>query len=167
MSVDRFDTRRLAGLRPGPELMALLRKIFQDPTASATLGGMRNDEELLATRERFEEHWRVNGFGAWLLCRRDTGEAIGYCGLQNTGVGGTPSVELLYALIPSAWGKGYATEAAQAVVALAGERLGLTTVTSCTLTTNTSSQRVLAKAGFVYERDVMHSELEHRFYRRG
>jgi RimJ/RimL family protein N-acetyltransferase len=34
-----------------------------------------------------------------------------------------------------------------------------------TLTTNRASQRVMEKAGFEYERDIVHAGLPHVFYR--
>ncbi len=41
----------------------------------------------------------------------------------------------------------------------------MTEVVCFTLTTNRASQRVMEKAGFEYERDIVHAGLPHVFYR--
>ena len=67
------------------------------------------------------------------------------------GVGIHPSGEeheIDYWLTPSAWGRGYATEAARAVVAIARHALGLKRLVSGYHVDNPASGRVLAKLGF-------------------
>ena len=61
------------------------------------------------------------------------------------------SVSLGYCFEPSAWGRGYATEAARALLAWAFETLDLNRVQAETDTRNTASARVLEKLGFVRE----------------
>ena len=56
--------------------------------------------------------------------------------------------ELGYWLTPNAWGKGYATEAARAVVGMARYALGLQRLTSGYFVDNPASGRVLTKLGF-------------------
>jgi RimJ/RimL family protein N-acetyltransferase len=56
--------------------------------------------------------------------------------------------ELGYWLTPDAWGRGYATEAGRAVVAMARHGLGLKRLVSCHFIDNPASGRVLAKLGF-------------------
>ncbi len=82
-----------------------------------------------------------------------------------THVGGNDEVELAYALMAEYWGRGLATEMAQEIVAVAFERLHLTEVVCFTLTTNRASQRVMEKAGFEYERGVVHAGSPHVLYR--
>jgi RimJ/RimL family protein N-acetyltransferase len=63
------------------------------------------------------------------------------------------------------WGLGLATEIAQASLKIGFERLNLSTIVCFTLPTNRASQRVMAKAGFQYERNISHANLPHVFYR--
>ncbi|HXH14674.1 MAG TPA: GNAT family N-acetyltransferase [Sphingomonas sp.] len=56
--------------------------------------------------------------------------------------------EIGYWLTPEAWGRGYATEAGQAVVAMARHALGLRRLTAAHFVDNPASGRVLAKLGF-------------------
>jgi RimJ/RimL family protein N-acetyltransferase len=84
-------------------------------------------------------------FGHYVVCRAADGQAIGGIGFKGQPDDGT--VEIGYGLAPSARGKGYAAEAAQALVTLARER-GLSRIVANTDTDNTASQRTLEHAGF-------------------
>ncbi len=53
-------------------------------------------------------------------------------------------------LRPQVWGRGYATEAATAVLDWARERPDVRTIISITLTDNVRSRRVMEKLGLTY-----------------
>ncbi len=53
-----------------------------------------------------------------------------------------------YWLTPEAWGRGYATEAGEAVIAMARHALGLRKLSAAHFVDNPASGRVLAKLGF-------------------
>jgi ribosomal-protein-alanine N-acetyltransferase len=80
-------------------------------------------------------------------------------------VGGNDEVELAYALMTEYWGQGLATEMVEAILAVVFEKLDITNLVCFALTTNRASQRVMEKAGFEYERDVVHAGLPHVLYR--
>jgi len=61
------------------------------------------------------------------------------------------SLELGYSLAEDAWGRGYMTEAAKAVIDFAFGELGIVVMGICTGPDNARSQRVIEKCGFVYE----------------
>lgn len=56
--------------------------------------------------------------------------------------------EFGYWLTPDAWGRGYATEAGRAVLAIARDALGVRHVHACHYVDNPASGRVLRKLGF-------------------
>jgi ribosomal-protein-alanine N-acetyltransferase len=131
----------------------------------ATLGGIRSDEETGLLLARNLEHWERHGFGLWVLRDENDGRFAGRAGLRHVRVGGADEVELAYALMPEFWGRGLATEIVGAILSLAFGRLGLPEVVCFTLPTNAASRRVMEKAGFTFERDVIHADLPHVLYR--
>ena len=74
-------------------------------------------------------------------------------------------VEVAYALRVESWGNGLATEMARAAVQVAFANLGLPDLVAFTLPTNVASRRVMEKAGFAFERDVVHADMPHVLYR--
>ena len=70
-------------------------------------------------------------------------------------------MELPYALVAEYWDRGLATEMFRAILKLTFERLGLADVVCFTLPTNRTSQRLMKKAGFGCERDVVYAGLPH------
>ena len=123
------------------------------------------EEETRRSLRRHLDHWDRHGYGLWIFRDRADGRFVGYCGLKHTEAGGKDEVELAYAVMADDWGRGLATEMAEAVLRVGFEHLGLAEVVCFTLTTNRASRRVMEKAGFRYERDIVHVGLPHVFYR--
>jgi RimJ/RimL family protein N-acetyltransferase len=87
------------------------------------------------------------GWGLWAV--EADGAFIGFVGLNEPNF--RPGVEIGWRLARAAWGHGYATEAAQAVLAFAKDQLGLDEVISFTSTTNLRSQRVMERIGMTHD----------------
>jgi RimJ/RimL family protein N-acetyltransferase len=85
------------------------------------------------------------GYGLWATVLRETGEAIGICGLVKRD--GLEDADVGYAFLESAWGKGYAREAAAATLRHAREVIGLPRVVAITKPTNKGSIAVLERIG--------------------
>jgi RimJ/RimL family protein N-acetyltransferase len=103
-------------------------------------------EEATARLARFRDLTVELGIGALAICRRAEGDVIGYCGLV-IGRCSLDEPEIAYELLRRFHGRGYATEAARALVAAAaatGRRRLWSTVGAW----NTPSLRVLEKIGF-------------------
>jgi RimJ/RimL family protein N-acetyltransferase len=79
--------------------------------------------------------------------RKVDGDVIGYCGLVDSGRGTAGEPELAFELLRSSWGRGYATEAAEAVISWARSS-GHQRLWATVWDWNTASRRVLAKLGF-------------------
>ena len=133
-------------------------------------------------------HRRYPGFGYWAAELRTNGEFVGWFGLQPVtpadqamvhwlDAGGVPEVaELGYRLRRSAWGHGYATEGARAVVRHAFTQLAVREIVATTMAVNSGSRRVMEKAGLTFGRTVHldwpdplngieHGEVEYRLLR--
>lgn len=163
-AADAVTTASLRGERPVAAHASGYAELFGEPAVAATLwpdelGGPRTPEQAREILAEDIAHWERAGFGPWAWFERASGRFAGRGGLEETPVGGG-GVEVLYALVPACWGRGYATEVAVAAVARARE-VGLGEVMGFTLTTNLSSQRVLQKAGMRYERVIEHAGRPH------
>ncbi len=90
------------------------------------------------------ENFRRHSYGLWLVFERGSGQFVGFAGLLRSD-DATPS--LLYAIRPDFWGRGYATEAAGAVLRYAFEGLGVACVKADVDEPNAASVRVLEKLG--------------------
>ena len=168
-TIERVETDRMVlerlRLEHAPEQLALLR----DPRVSATLwvaSEPLGEAEVIEGLKAKVEHWERHGFGIWLLRDRETGDMVGRGGLQYTYTAGLHDVEAGWAFVPERWGQGLATELAHACVEVAFEQLDLLEIIAFTLPDNVASRRVMEKAGFEYERDIVHAGLPHVLYRR-
>ena len=82
----------------------------------------------------------------YCLVHKASGLAIGACGYKGP-PGNDGAVEIAYGIVPEHQGKGYATEAAQALVASARDA-NVRTIRAHTLPETNASTRVLIKCGF-------------------
>lgn len=86
---------------------------------------------------------------------KDTHDLIGNCGVRLTdtslGGGDTREAEIGYEFAPDFWGKGYATEATQAMAAFAFDTLKIHRLSAHCIAENTASARVLEKLGMKRE----------------
>ena len=92
------------------------------------------------------------GFGLYLVELKESGTAIGTCGLIKREV--LEHVDIGYAYLPEFWGKGYAFEAAAAVMEFGKSAYGLERIVAVVSSDNYGSIRVLEKLGLRYERMV-------------
>jgi len=101
----------------------------------------------------------------WSMRDPESHRFIGRGGLRNLQVDGVTEVEVSYAVCAEFWRQGFATEMARAYVKIAFDKLDLDNVVCFTQPANLGSRRVMEKVGFVYERDFIHADLPHVFYR--
>ena len=95
---------------------------------------------------------------------KETGEFIGTCGIEPFNLEGRPEVELGYRLCLNFWGRGYAKEAAAAILKYGFDDVRLPRIMAFVLPQNKASVKILEQLGFQYLRDFVHSELRHRLY---
>jgi [ribosomal protein S5]-alanine N-acetyltransferase len=155
---------RLRRERPWQEHARLYRDLFADPAVATILwpheGHERAGERALDVLRRDIEHWQSHSFGPWVFFELATGVFVGRGGLRSSVIAGGECVEVLYALRPDVWGRGYATEIALVSVQHARE-LKIREVVGLAATSNHASQRVLEKAGLPTRERVEHAGLPH------
>ena len=146
-SVLWLTTDRLALRRFTPDDLDWLAALYQDPEVTRYLGGVKGraqTADMLKTRilEYYDEH---PGLGIWMTIERATGERAGFHLLNH--IRGESIIQVGYALARPAWGKGYATEMAAAVLRYGFDDLKLPRIAGMTSRENHASQRVLLKIG--------------------
>jgi RimJ/RimL family protein N-acetyltransferase len=141
-------TERLV-LRPyeADDLSQLHAVLYSDEAAMALLGGPRDLPGTRAALERTMKQQEAGGFSFWPVIERESGLMCGEAGLFPLAPDG-PDIALGYAFGSAYWGRGYATEAARAVIAEAFGTLAMDRLVAITREANYGSRRVLRKLGF-------------------
>lgn len=107
----------------------------------------------------------ATGTGQLAVLLKDTGELIGGCGPVWHAVEGIEELEVGYHLRRDHWGKGYAPEAARAVLDYAASALRKYDCISLIRTGNQASRRAAEKNGAVLEKIVHWRDYDHCVYR--
>ena len=92
------------------------------------------------------------GFGLFLVELKNSHTPIGMCGLIKREE--LEDIDIGYAYLPAFWSKGYAVEAAAAVMKYGREVLGFNRIVAITSLDNDSSGRVLEKIGLKFEKQI-------------
>lgn len=118
-----------------------------DPRVMEHFPSLLTREESDALVARIVEHFARHGYGLWAL-ERD-GAFVGYAGLSAVAFEAafTPAIEIGWRLAHAAWGQGYASEAARAVLRYAFGELALREVVSFTAVVNVRSRKVMERIG--------------------
>ncbi len=134
-------------------------RLLNDPSFHRFIGdkGVRtlaDAREYLATGPiaSYERH----GFGLYLVTLSASAAPIGICGLVRRE--GLADVDVGFAFLPAHWSRGYASEAAGAVLAYGHERLRLGRIVAITAAENRASIAVLEKIGLKFERMITLTE---------
>ncbi|MEU4643641.1 GNAT family N-acetyltransferase [Micromonospora sp. NPDC023814] len=119
-----------------------------DPEVREHLGPLLSAEQAAASARSFQAAIDTLGYGFWAVEVRDGGRFIGFAGLDRVDDGLPVSgVEAGWRLARSAWGHGYATEAARAVLRYGFDTVGLPEILAITTATNGRSQAVMRRLG--------------------
>jgi RimJ/RimL family protein N-acetyltransferase len=115
--------------------------------------GVATRDESLAVAARLRAALRRDGYGWWILETRRDEAFAGVIALQPVPFEAhfTPVHEIGWRLAFDAWGRGYATEGAAAVLRLAFERLDLPEVVALTASTNRRSRAVMERLGMTHD----------------
>ena len=123
---------------------AVYRHIFGRPLAR---------EEVWSRLLRYSGHWALLGYGYWVLEERATGAYVGEIGFADYHRDIVPPLdgrpEMGWGLKTSVHGKGYATEALQAIAAWGDAHFGGKETSAIIAPENTASIRLAEKIGFV------------------
>lgn len=99
--------------------------------------------------EKSQDNYRNHGFGCFGVAAKDDGRLIGYCGLVNPTTDG--EAEIIYAFRRQYWGRGLASEAAQAMLDFGFKQCALKRVIATIDPDNHASIRIVEKWGMKYQ----------------
>lgn len=155
-----IETRRLILRSWKPEDLPLFTAMNKDKRVMRYFPDILSESETEAFYNRIQDEFNRKGWGLYAVEIISTGEFIGYVGLHEIGFEAdfTPGVEIGWRLAADYHNQGYATEAAEAVMALAKE-IGIERLYSFTAKNNSPSERVMQKIGMVKVGEFDHPKL--------
>jgi RimJ/RimL family protein N-acetyltransferase len=149
-----LDTERLRLRTLDLDDAAIYLKVVNVPAFIEYIGdrGIRTvDAARKAIAEGPVAMQQTLGHSLYLVERKEDGAAIGMCGLIKRET--LPEVDIGYAYLPEYGGKGYAAEAATAVLAYAAG-IGIRRLLAITSPDNAASNAVLKKIGMRFDEVV-------------
>jgi ribosomal-protein-alanine N-acetyltransferase len=145
------DAPAYAAMRYHPEVAKWLPAVAGDP--------LQNAHRAIGY---FAQCWASDGHGPWGIFLKQgaaEGALIGHGGLRVM-PDFDGQTEVLYALHPDAWGKGYATELARAALTYGFTRRGLASIFAITKPDNVASQAVMTRLGMTWRKRVTYKDMD-------
>jgi len=159
-----IETERLIlrGMRE-EDTEAFLR-IFSDPVAMQYFGVIFDRARMEAWVRDNLEHQAKYGFSLLSVVLKDSDEVIGDCGLETTEIEGELVVGVGFDFRREYWNRGYATEAATAVLDYGFTEFGFDKISGWIDPDNVASRRVAEKIGMRREKFVLRGSKKYALY---
>jgi len=138
-------------------------EICADEEVMAFFPKPQTQQESYEMAEKIQSLIKSRGWGFWAIEIPNKHKFIGFVGLHipKDSLPFSPCVEIGWRLSKSHWGKGYATEAANAALEYAFNKLNLNEVVSFTTLANVRSIAVMQKIGMRNtDQNFMHPDIE-------
>ena len=145
-----IETERLILRCPEDGDLDGFAEMMADPEAARFLGGAVPRTAVWRMLAILAGSWVIKGYGMFSVVEKASGRWIGRIGPWRPE--GWPGAEVAWGLTRSAWGQGYASEAARASIDFAFDRLGWAEVIHTIDPGNGPSQAVARRVGSRYLR---------------
>jgi RimJ/RimL family protein N-acetyltransferase len=149
MTTERLNLRKMT-----TDDVQNLMKIFSDQEAMRYYPSTMNEEETLGWINRTLGNYEKLGAGFWVVEDKSTGKFLGQCGIIPQEFDGGDVMEIAYLFVRQEWGKGYASESAQACKKYGFQRMGFHKMYSFIDANNTPSARVAERNGMHVEKTI-------------
>lgn len=169
-----LETKRLILRQWRKSDFPLFAAMNADPVVMEQFPNALTTAESDEFAQRIADHIEQQGWGLWAVEHKSTKQFMGFVGLQESwsGLPFPVEKEIGWRLAKEYWGKGFATEAAQAVLQFAFKNLGLEKVISFTSISNKASRKVMERINMLNSQmNFMHPKLprdnslcEHVYY---
>ena len=159
-----FETDRMIVQRFTAEDAEFFLQVNGNPAVIHFIRPVKTREESdTFLQENLNFYLDSSCLGRYAVFAKDNGRFLGTFSFLY--LSGDADFHLGYALVPEAWGQGFATELVRSGIPYFFQRTDKTTVFAITSAANIASQRVLLKSGFVYKGQVEeHGETLELFY---
>jgi ribosomal-protein-alanine N-acetyltransferase len=145
-----IETERLILRRFVPADLPTLIAQRTDPEVARYIGGLELQQPVFIEKRLndYFGNYEALGFGMCAMIWKETGENIGWSGLQPLEDSG--EIEVGYGMIPEFWGLGIGFECARAWLDYGFNTLGLGQIVAIAYEENTPSRRIMEKCGMTY-----------------
>jgi RimJ/RimL family protein N-acetyltransferase len=152
MTSDELRTQRLVLRQWQDSDLAPWAAMNADPQVREFFPEVLTTEQSAASMANFRAEIAERGWGWWAVEVIGSGEFVGMCGLDPVDEG-LPfhGEEIGWRLARSAWGHGYATEAARAVLEYGFGTLGRAELLAVTAIGNERSRAVMRRLGMTHD----------------
>ena len=148
LSLEPYNDSHYEGLRVMDNNPGVMRYISK--------GIVKTAEETRESIKSVQSRWHKYGFSWWAIKEKSSGAVVGAACLQYlANIEGAP-LEIGWRLIPEHNGKGYATEAAKAIIDFAADHIGANYLVAVADPGNIPSQRVMQRLGMTYKAIEQH-----------
>ena len=156
----KIETERLFLREMVEDDFEALRRVLGDRGIMRHYPYEFDDARIRSWIARNQERYSIFGFGLWAVCRKDTGEMIGDCGLTMQIIDGQIRPEIGYHIRADHQRQGYATEAARAVRDWTWQNTPFRAIYSYMKAENIPSIRTAMAYGCEYAGEFLDDEVE-------
>ena len=138
-----------------------LIRLCQEPEVMRFFPSLLDDEQSKKLLDIFIQHQKDHEFVYFAVDDKSTNQFIGFIGIkwQTYESHFTPCIDIGWRLLPSTWGKGYATEGAKACLKYAFEQLKIEKIYSVCPKVNKASEKVMQRIGMNKIDEFIHPSL--------
>ena len=156
-----LETERLVFVNYTEDDIHFLEQMLSNPNMVRYIGNgsVRNKEQTIKFFEWIVGHYKINdNYGLKILKDKETGDYIGHAGLVPQTIEGEQYIEVGYWIEENYWGKGYASEAAQALIKYGLTELKLPKIIALIQKGNIASEKVVIKNSMKKEKEIILNE---------
>lgn len=166
-----IETERLILREMLPTDVDGMFELDSDPLVHKYLGNkpIKTKEEAMKAIEFLRKQYSERDIARWAAIEKKSGDFIGWSGLklnmEGEGFNGKVNFyDIGYRFIPRYWGKGYATESAQAGLKYGFETMGLDVIVGAAEQGNIGSNKVLEKIGLQFSNEFKYDDIMCNWY---
>lgn len=157
------QTARLIIREFQPEELEVYLNHFTDERVTEHIPKRSRDERITIFNIALNQYQQIKTCGVWGIFDAYSGDFTGSCLLRPFN-GDDAIMELGYSIDHKYWGRGLATEMAEAIIAQGFTDPAVNEIVAVTTFKNEASQRVLEKAGMVREGNLKRGEDDLAFF---